>query len=101
VNGSRWTFTVDPQSLPRPIHADTRFVLSLLETESLRYLELAPQSVPGADRSGDVVFTAPDLGSSPDATPSTVGKKSGAPQWAWSLEFRCGDACIARASGRR
>ena len=80
-----WSFAVDPERLPRPLHGDARFVLALLELESLRYLELDPR--PPLDGES-VVFAVPD----------TVGNRNST--WAWSLELRCGEACIARARGR-
>ena len=84
VRDGRWTFEVDAAALPRPLRGDAHLVLTLLEIQSLRYLRLEP--VPPAD-TGSVTFTVPE-----DAS---------AERQAWSLELVCGDACIARAHGRR
>ena len=84
VRDGQWTFEVDSAALPRPLRGDARFVLTLIEPESLRYLQREPRSTAGA---GALVFDVPE-----DAS---------AERQAWSLELLCGDACIARARGRR
>src|SRR6185369_12631156 len=57
VRDGHWTFEVDPATLPRPLRGDARFVLTLIEIESLRYLQLEPRSPAGA---GALVFDAPE-----------------------------------------
>jgi hypothetical protein len=115
VRDESWSFTVDPGALPRPLHGEARFVLALLDLESLRYLEVSPRATPTSARNGEIVFAiTPPSGPSelrakgpgrapPGREPS--GSAEGAPidrfPLAWSLELRCGDVCIARASGRR
>ncbi len=80
-----WTFAVDAAALPRPVHGDLRLVLALLDLDTLGYLEMGEQHSTERSRVGRVVFAAPTRAS----------------RVAWSLEARCGDACIARSSGRR
>jgi hypothetical protein len=84
VRDGRWTFAVDPATLPRPLRGEAHFVLTLIEIESLRYLQLEPRSPADGEA---VVFAVPEAASSA--------------REAWSLELLCGDACIARAHGRR
>lgn len=79
VREGTWTFRFDPAAAPRPFHGDARLVLGVLDLASFRYVEI----------SGAATFTLP------------ADFPSGSNQLAWSLEWRAGDACIARASGRR
>jgi hypothetical protein len=88
-----WRFAIPSAALPRPLHGETRFVLSLLELESLRYLELPPRTSPKNAGSGEMVLDF-------DFPPAREGRFGRSPL-AWSLEWRCGDVCLSRASGRR
>jgi hypothetical protein len=96
-----WRFSIPAAALPRPLHGESRFVLALLELESLRYLELSPRTQPKNAGSGEMVLEF-DLSS---ARPESPGLPRGAPfgrsPLVWWLEGRCGDVCLARASGRR
>lgn len=80
VRGRTWTFRVDPAASPRPVHGDARLVLGVLDLASFRHVEIAAEGT---------AFTLP-ADFSAEASPL-----------AWSLEWRAGDSCIARAIGRR
>jgi hypothetical protein len=110
VRDGSWSFTVDAGILPRPLHGEARFVLALLDLESLGYLEVSPRATPTSARNGEIVFAmAPPSGPAELRAKgpgrATMGSEPGAPidrsPLPWSLELRCGDVCIARASGRR
>ena len=90
ARGGDWTFVVDRGTLPRPLHGEAEFVLSLLDLESLRYVELDPRAPTGSGQ-GEIAVTF-------DPPARAV---SGPSPCAWSLEWRCGNVCLARASGRR
>lgn len=92
VREGTWIFRLDPAAWPRPVHGEARLVLGLLDLSSFRHVEIAAP-IPG-DRAGvEAVFAL--------STDFPTGTVRGSPPRAWSLEWRAGDACIARACGRR
>lgn len=79
VRERTWTFRFDPSASPRPVHGEARLVLGVLDLASFRYVEI----------SGETTFFLP------------ADFPAGPHDLAWSLEWRAGESCVARASGRR
>lgn len=85
VREGTWTFRFDLAASPRPVHGEARLVLGVLDLATFRYVEIVHASF----TTGEAVFTL------------SADFPAGSKNLAWSLEWRAGDACIARASGRR
>jgi hypothetical protein len=87
VRGRTLGFRLEAAELPRPVHGEVRVVLGVLDLESFRYFEAEAEASPGSAGAEIAFALPPDLAAGPPL--------------AWSLEWRAGDACIARAIGRR
>jgi hypothetical protein len=82
-------FRVDTGELARPIHGEARLTLAVLDLSNHRYMEV--QAPAGEFQGGEILFPFPE-GFPVDATHH-------GPHFAWSLEWRVGEACIARSFG--
>ena len=88
VSGSDWTFRPAPGSIPDLARGTPRFVLTLLDVESLEWTEIV------CDRSGAEIVAR-------RAATFESARRRPAGALAWNLECRAGDTAVARSSGRR
>ena len=90
IDGQDWVFDFPFESLPKPIAAESRWVVEFLDLATYRYFELEAElgSIRGLRVRGAV------------ALETRLFKERGGPV-VWSLDLRLDDTCVARTRGRR
>jgi hypothetical protein len=89
-----WEFDLALAARPKPLHCQSEYVLEMLDLSTLEYARIECAPSPAAD--GVAALHAPGAAGFVRARGEV-----GAGPIVWSLEARCGDIALARASGRR